>query len=104
MRHPAFTLTLLLSGQSIISIARDLGVTRQAVHDWKKLPAFQTALSKGCDDLWGQSASQLRSLLPPSIDTLEEQVLHPNHRTSHRAIATVLRTAIKLFPDLKEAA
>ena len=89
---------LLLGGQTIVSTAKTIGVTRQTIYNWRDDPLFDETLTSRRRELWSSAAERLRAMVHPSLDIVESELRNPYDRARFRAATAVLRLA-----DLRKA-
>jgi transposase-like protein len=82
---------LLAMGQSYSGIAKQLGIGRRTLFDWRQKESFQQALRTRHREVWGEAADRLRMLVDPSIEVLAEHLNDRYDRARFRAATAVLR-------------
>ena len=81
---------LLLSGQNDRQVAEVLGVRRQTVCDWRHEDEFAAELADRRRELWEPFVSQLRTILPKAIRTLEASlVTYASDADGHLALKVI---------------
>ena len=63
---------LLSLGRSITEVAKEVGVSRQTISQWRNGHAgFQAAFNQRRRELWEAISQRLRTLVPAALDVLE---------------------------------
>ncbi len=84
---------LLASGRSFSLAAKEIGVGRRTLFDWRQKEAFRTALRQRHRELWGDVNDRLRMLVDPSVEVLAEHLDDRYDRARFRAATAILRFA-----------
>src|ERR1700756_3944965 len=64
---------LLALGNNVTRVAEQVGVARQTVSEWlNQNPAFEAAVNQRRQENWDNASNRLRSLLPNTLDVLEQ--------------------------------
>ena len=81
---------LLALGNTVTSVAEQVGVARQTVSEWlNQNPAFEAAVNQRRQELWDNLTDRLRAILPNALDVLEQAV----KQGSIKAAIEVLKAA-----------
>lgn len=67
-KPPASLPGLLASGRSFVSIGEQLGVDRETISAWSKLPNIQTAIEQIRREASQQAVARLQALVEPAVD------------------------------------
>jgi transposase-like protein len=66
---------LLSVGKSITEVAKEVGVSRQTISQWRNGHAgFQAAFNQRRHELWEAVSERLRTLLPAALDVVERAI------------------------------
>lgn len=91
-------ITLLLSGKSITEVAKELGVTRQTIWEWKKKNRYFIAeFNQRKEELFSSQSERLFSMVQKALNVVEE-VLEKSEDGNLR-----LRAALTLLRNLEIA-
>ena len=83
----------LVRGKSFTEAAREAGVDRRTVFNWRRDPRFIEHLHETRRALWSRATEQLRAMVHPALDVLREQLAARYDRTRYRAAHVVLHLA-----------
>jgi hypothetical protein len=90
-------IAFLLAGKSDGETAKQIGVTRQTVNEWKNHnPAFIASLNARRLELWEAHAQRLRGLVGAAVDALEGTLDSCDAKVRQAAAVHVLR-AVGLY-------
>ena len=76
-----------------LSAAKEIGVGRRTLFDWRQKEAFRTAPAQRHRELWGDVNDRLRMLVDPSVEVLAEHLDDRYDRARFRAATAILRFA-----------
>jgi hypothetical protein len=85
---------LLLAGAGDTAVARELGVSRRTVYQWRVVDVrFRAAMQRRRRALYESAADRLRANLSAALDVLERHVRDPYAPTALRAARAMLALA-----------
>ena len=84
---------MLAMGRSYVATAKELGIGRRTLFDWRQTESFQEALRARHRELWGDVTDRLRMLVDPSVEVLVEHLNDRYDRSRFRAATAILRLA-----------
>jgi hypothetical protein len=84
---------LLALGRSFVLTAKEVGVDRRTIFNWRKDDWFQSELRRRHQEIWGDAGDRIRMLVDPSIEVLCEHLNERYDRNRFRAANAILRLA-----------
>lgn len=93
---------LMLTGENIAAIAKNIGVVRETVYRWQMLPAFQAHLAARRAVIHGQVLDRLCDLIPKALTLMERAIEREAVKDTPdwRVAAKVLDLVTKMGPQM----
>jgi transposase len=65
---------LLASGKSCTAVSETIGVCKETISRWKRIPEFRAGLNSLVEDLWEFTRSRLANLAGPAMEVIESDL------------------------------